>query len=182
MDKTYTVWQLVQCDITLYIFTIHYNVSWKSSILFYVICLPSYRPYNQLEEKKTLQLFCMLCKLCFVSVKKVEKRVSWLLVSVEMAPSEIVVEDNVLVLCSKSLKKRRRKDRFPGHGNLRSRATTPPLPSPPCPAPVPHHQHTQTYSCTLAGPFCCGEERCYLTVPSSIPLVIIYSVSRADLN
>lgn len=140
MDKTYTVWQLVQCDITLYIFTIHYNVSWKSSILFYVICLPSYRPYNQLEEKKTLQLFCMLCKLCFVSVKKVEKRVSWLLVSVEMAPSEIVVEDNVLVLCSKSLKKRRRKDRFPGHGNLRSRATTPPLPSPPRPrSPPPTH-------------------------------------------
>lgn len=36
----------------------------------------------------------MLCNLCSVSVKKVEKRVSRLLVSVEMAPSEIVVEDN----------------------------------------------------------------------------------------
>lgn len=63
------------------------------------------------RKKKTLQLFCMLCKLCFVSVKKVEKRVSWLLVSVEMAPSEILVEDNVLVLCSKSLKKKEKKKR-----------------------------------------------------------------------
>lgn len=72
--------------------------------MFYVICLPSYRPYNLLE-KKTLDLFCMLCNLCFVSVKKVEKRVSRLLVSVEMAPSEIVVKDNFLVLHSKKKKK-----------------------------------------------------------------------------
>lgn len=120
--STYTVWQLVQCDITWYIFTIHYNVSWKSSILFYVICLPSYRPYNLLE-KKTLELFCMLCNLCFVSVKKVEKRVSWLLVSVEMAPSEIVVEDNFLVLHNNN--KKNQKNWFPGHGNLRSHATAP---------------------------------------------------------
>lgn len=102
MDSTYTVWQLVQCDISLYIFTIHYNVIWKSYISFYVICLPSYRPYNLLE-KKTLELLCMLCNLCFVSVKKVEKRVSWLLVSIEMAPSEIVVEDKSLVWHSKEI-------------------------------------------------------------------------------
>ena len=89
-DSTYTVWQLVRCDISLYIFTIHYNVIWKSYISFYVICLPSYRPYNLLEKKDLRNLLCMLCNLCFVSVKKVEKRVSWLLVSVEMAPSEIV--------------------------------------------------------------------------------------------
>lgn len=50
-----------------------------------------------MEKKKTLELLCMLCNLCFVSVKKVEKRVSWLLVSIEMAPSEIVVEDKSLV-------------------------------------------------------------------------------------
>lgn len=51
MDSTYTVWQLVQCDISLYIFTIHYNVLSKSYISFYVICLPSYRPYNLIEKK-----------------------------------------------------------------------------------------------------------------------------------
>lgn len=45
------------------------------------------------------------------------------------------------------------------------------------------HTHTRRHMIiALAGPFCCGEERCYLTVPSSIPLVIIYSVSQADLN
>lgn len=102
MDSTYTVWQLVQCDISLYFFTIHYNVIWKSYISFYVICLPSYRPYNLLEKKKTLELLCMLCNLCFVSVKKVEKWVSWLLVSVEMAPSEIVLEDKSMVWHSKN--------------------------------------------------------------------------------
>lgn len=136
----------------------------------------------------------MLCNLCSVSVKKVEKWVSWLLVSVEMAPSEIVLEDNSLVWHSKKIW-------FPGHDNLRSRATpTPPSPTlPPTPhqhthLPIQHYhqyQHTQacrqthntdTQSYALAGPFCCGEERCYLTVPSSIPLVIIYSVSQADLN
>lgn len=63
--------------------------------LYIVLChlFACYRPYNLLEKKKTLELLCMLCNLCFVSVKKVEKRVSRLLVSVEMAPSEIVVED-----------------------------------------------------------------------------------------
>lgn len=45
----------------------------------------------------------MLCNLCFVSVKKVEKRVSWLLVSIEMAPSEIVVEDKSLVWHSEEI-------------------------------------------------------------------------------
>lgn len=54
-------------------------------------------------KKKTIELLCMLCNLCFVSVKKVEKRVSWLLVSIEMAPSEIVVEDNSLVWHSKEI-------------------------------------------------------------------------------
>lgn len=53
--------------------------------------------------KKTLELLCMLCNLCFVSVKEVEKRSSWLLVSVEMAPSEIVVEDDSLFLHSKKI-------------------------------------------------------------------------------
>lgn len=188
---TYITWwtvhiqydNFVQCDISLYIFTIHYNVIWKSYISFYVICLPSYRPYNLLEKKKTLDLLCMLCNLCFVSVKKVEKWVSWLLVSVEMAPSEIVLEDNSQVWHSKKIW-------FPGHDNLRSHATPTPTPSTlHSPAPR-HHQHTdtstqahtQTQPRALAGPFCCGEERCYLTVPSSIPLVIIYSVSQADLN
>ncbi|CAJ1058248.1 hypothetical protein JOB18_013543 [Xyrichtys novacula] len=66
----------------------------------------------------------MLCNLCFVSVKKVEKRVSWLLVSVEMAPSEIVLDDNSLVWHSK-------KKWFPGQDNLRSRAAPTPNPSPP---------------------------------------------------
>lgn len=130
MDSTYTVWQLVQCDKSLYIFTIHYDVIWKIYISFYVICLPSYRPYNLLgREKKTLELLCMLCNLCFVSVKKVEKWVSWLLVSVEMAPSEIVLEDNSLVW-------RCKKIWFPGHDNLRSRATPPP-PTPSSLAPIP---------------------------------------------
>lgn len=69
MDRTNTVWQLVQCDISLYIFTIHYGVTWKSYILFCVICLPSYRPYNLLEQR-SLELLCMSCNLCFVSVKK----------------------------------------------------------------------------------------------------------------
>lgn len=71
----------------------------------------------------------MLCKLCFVSVKKVEKRVNWLLVSVEEAPSETLVDENVLVLCSKSKENPiNLKDQFPGHGNLRSHATSPPRP------------------------------------------------------
>lgn len=48
--------------------------------------------------------------------------------------------------------------------------------------PADANAHRDTQSCALTGPLCCGEERCYLTVPSSIPLVIIYSVSRADLN
>lgn len=146
MDSTYTVWQLVQCDISLYIFTIHYNVIWKSYISFYVICLPSYRPYNLLEQKNTLELLCMLCNLCFVSVKKVEKRVSWLLVSVEMAPSEIVVEDNSLVWHSKKIW-------FPGHDNLRSRATPAPppyslTPIPPCTPRHQHHHHHHQYQHT----------------------------------
>ncbi|KAG7517658.1 hypothetical protein JOB18_013543 [Solea senegalensis] len=142
-------------------------------------------------KKKTLDLLCMLCNLCFVSVKKVEKWASWLLVSVEMAPSEIVLEDNSHIWHSKKIW-------FPGHDNLRSRATTPKPPLPPIahsPASQPAtttttniqaHTHTHTHTHilmhVLAGPFCCGEERCYLTVPSSIPLVIIYSVSQADLN
>lgn len=142
MDSTYTVWQLVQCDISLYIFTIHYNVIWKSYILFYVICLPSYRPYNLLEKKDLRKLLCMLCNLCSVSVKKVEKWVSWLLVSVEMAPSEIVLEDNSLVWHSKKIW-------FPGHDNLRSRAT--PTPPPPTPPPNPHHHtHTSLFNTTTS--------------------------------
>lgn len=134
MDSTYTVWQLVQCDTSLYILTIHCNVIWKSYISFNVICLPSYRPYNLLE-KKTLELLCMLCNLCYVSVKKVEKWVSWLLVSVEMAPSEIVLEDNFFVWHSKNIW-------FPGHDNLRSRAKPNPSPflrSPP--SQLHHHQY-----------------------------------------
>lgn len=135
MDRAYTVWQLVQCDISLYIFTIHYNVIWKTYISFYVICLPSYRPYNLLE-KKTLDLLCMLCNLCFVSVKKVEKWVSWLLVSEEMTPSEIVLEDNFLVWHSK-------KKWFPGQDNLRSRATPTPNP-PPHMSPLLYRQYKPT--------------------------------------
>lgn len=79
----------------------------------------------------------MLCNLCSVSVKKVEKWVSWLLVSVEMAPSEIVLEDNSLVWHSKKIW-------FPGHDNLRSRAT----PSPPIPysSSQPPPPHTPPYS------------------------------------
>lgn len=73
--------------------------------------------------KKDLELLCMLCNLCFVSVKKVEKWVSWLLVSVDMAPSEIFMEDNPLVWHSKKIW-------FPGHDNLRSHATST-LPPPP---------------------------------------------------
>lgn len=59
MDSTYTVWQLVQCDTSLYILTIHYSVIWKSSISFYVICLPSYRPYN-------IQKNCFICCVIYV--------------------------------------------------------------------------------------------------------------------
>lgn len=76
-----------------------------------------------------------------------------------------------------------KKKWFPGHDNLRSCAT-PIHHHPPYSPPVRSthtHTHTQAYTHntdaqSLAGPFCCGEERCYLTVPSSIPLVIIYSV------
>lgn len=80
----------------------------------------------------------MLCNLCFVSVKKVEKWVSWLLVSVEMAPSEIVLEDNSLAWHSKKIW-------FPGHDNLRSRATPTPIPdSPPSTQHYHQYQHTDT--------------------------------------
>lgn len=94
------------------------------------------------RKKKDLRKFlCMLCNLCSVSVKKVEKWVSWLLVSVEMAPSEIVLEDNSLVWHSKKIW-------FPGHDNLRSRAT-PTLPIPPLLLllpPPPPHTHTPPFS------------------------------------
>lgn len=86
--------------------TIHYSVISKSYILFYVICLPSYRPYNLLEKKKKRPYSCFVCcNLCFVSVKEVEKWVSWLLVSVEMAPGEIVLEDSSIGWHSKKKKK-----------------------------------------------------------------------------
>lgn len=135
-----------------YISSLFTTVIWKSYISFYVICLPSYRPYNLLE-KKTLELLCMLCNLCFVSVKKVEKWVSWLLVSVEMAPSEIVLEDNSLVWHSKKIW-------FPGHDNLRSRATptnpsplhplpySTPQPPPPPPPPTYRYKHAGKHTHT----------------------------------
>lgn len=67
--------------------------------LYIVIChLPSYRPHNLGENKKPLEMLCILCHLRFVSVRKVEKWLSCLLMSVDMAPSEIIVEDNFLVL------------------------------------------------------------------------------------
>lgn len=82
----------------------------------------------------------MLYNLCFVSVKKVEKWVSWLLVSVEMAPSEIVLEDNSLAWHSKKIW-------FPGHDNLRSRATPTPIPASPPQLNTTISTNIQTQAC-----------------------------------
>lgn len=100
--------------------------------------MPSYRPYNLFGKKDLIELLCMLCNLCSVSVKKVEKRVSWLLVSVEMAPSEIVVEDNSLVWRSKNKK----KNRCGSQAMITSGPVLRPPPTPQLPHPHPHSPFT----------------------------------------
>lgn len=63
---------------------IYCSMSFVCLLIGLITCWRKNRPYN-----------CFVCcNLCFVSVKEVEKWVSWLLVSVEMAPSEIVLEDS----------------------------------------------------------------------------------------
>lgn len=128
------------CNVKYHYITSLFTTVWYERVLYCSMSFVSLLIGLITYWKKTLDLLCMLCNLCFVSVKKkVEKWVSWLLVSVEMAPSEIVVEDDSLVWHSK-------KTWFPSQDNLRSRATptsTPLLP-PPIPLSSCHHQYQHT--------------------------------------
>lgn len=123
----------------------------------------------------------MLRHLCFVLVKKAEK-MGVLAAGVCRDGSQWDCFGSLFSFAWQS-----KKIWFPGHDNLRSHARPPPPLSQSLliqhiDTSMQANTHRAVQSRPLAGPFCCGEERCYLTVPSSIPLVIIVSLSLADLN
>lgn len=142
MDSTY----MTTCAMWYIIIYLHYSLPRDIKEFIYrsmsfVCLLIGLITYWRRKKKTFLELLCMLCNLCFVSVKgkRWETGESAAGVCREMAPGEIVLEDYSLVWHCK-----KKKIWFPGHDNLRSCATPPP------PPPISHHQHTHNHAHLLA--------------------------------